>query len=160
MKRLIIAGAVALSAAAVAVPAVIMSAAPAGASSAAAGTQFAADRATMGAASDVFDQAFQAWEKSGAPTSQTSSFVSVYVAAIVAEDHKLLDQSWPAGTMADIDAVVQNDAAVEGAVSALPSQTSASLSGWFTSFDQGAATAVADANIVRRDLGLPLASTS
>ncbi len=87
--------------------------------------------------------------------------VNTYVLAIVAQDHKLLSQSWPAGSIADIDAVVRGDAAVEGVVAVLSGLApSSSDTDWFIAYSQNAATAVADANIVRRDLGLPLSSYS
>jgi hypothetical protein len=158
MKRLFVAAAAALSAAAVAVPTIIMGGGPAGASSAAA--QFTADRAALTAASGAFVQAFDTWQKSGGAFSQTSSFVNVYVSAIVTEDHKLLDQSWPAAATSDIDAIVRGDAAVEGVVSALPGLNSSASADFFIIYDQDANIAVADANIVRHDLGLPLASSS
>lgn len=86
---------------------------------------------------------------------------SLSVSALEAQDHMLLNQSWPAGAIADIDAVVRGDAAVQGVVSSLPGlPSSSSDTDWFIAFDQGAAVGVADANIVRHDLGLPLASYS
>jgi hypothetical protein len=158
MKKIFVAAAAALSIA-VAASTAVVSAGPASASSA--GAQFTADRAALGAASRAFDQAFTAWERSGGSIAQTSSFVDVYAAALEAQDHRLLGQSWPAGAIADIDAVVRGDAAVEGVVSALPGLPSASSdTDWFIAFDQDAAVGVADANIVRHDLGLPLASYS
>ena len=159
MKRVFVAAAAALSVAAAATSTVVMSAGPAGASSA--GAQFTADRAALGTASSAFDQAFAAWERSGKSIAQTSSFADVYVSAL--EDHKLLNQTWPAAAIADIDAVVRGDAAVQGVVSALPdlaSSSSSSDTDWFIAFNQDAAVGVADANIVRHDLGLPLASYS
>ena len=97
-----------------------------------------------------------AWEKSGKPYAQTSSFVSVYVLAIEAQDHKLLSQSWPAGAIADIDALVRGDAAVEGVVAVLAGLASSSSdTDWFIAYSQDAATAVANANIVRRDPRAP-----
>ncbi len=160
MKKVFVAAAAALSVAAAATSTVVMSAGPAGASSA--GAQFTADRAALGTASSAFDQAFAAWERSGKSIAQTSSFADVYVSALEAQDHRLLNQSWPAGAIADIDAVVRGDAAVQGVVSALPDLASSSSSNtdWFIAFNQDAAVGVADANIVRHDLGLPLASYS
>lgn len=159
MNRLFAAAAAGLAVAALAVPAAVMSAAPANASSA--GLQFAADRQTLNAASNAFAQSFEAWQRSGAPYAQASSFVKVYVSAIVAEDHKLLSQSWPAGAIGDIDAVVRGDAAVEGVVAILSGLApSSSDTDWFVAYSQDAFTGVADANIVRRDLGLPLAASS
>ncbi|MGO9658893.1 MAG: hypothetical protein ACLQVK_01400 [Acidimicrobiales bacterium] len=159
MKKIFVAAAAALSVA-VAASTAVVSAGPASASPA--GAQFTADRAALGAASRAFDQAFTAWERSGGSIAQTSSFVDAYAAALEAQDHRLLGQSWPAGAIADIDAVVRGDAAVEGVVSALPGLPSSSSSDtdWFIAFDQDAAVGVADANIVRHDLGLPLASYS
>jgi hypothetical protein len=50
---------------------------------------------------------------------------------------------------------------VRGVVSSLPGlPSSSSDTDWFIAFDQGAAVGVADANIVRHDLGLRLASYS
>jgi len=159
MKKVFVAAAAALSVAAAATSTVVISAGSAGASSA--GAQFAADRVVLNAASNAFSQAFVAWEKSGESYAQTSSFVDGYVSAIEAQDHKLLSQSWPAGTIADIDAVVRGDAAVEGVVAVLTGfASSSSDTDWFIAYSQNAATAVADANIVRHDLGLPLASYS
>ena len=159
MKKVFVAAAAALSVAAAATSTVVMSAGPAGASSA--GAQFTADRAALGTASSAFDQAFAAWERSGKSIAQTSSFADVYVSALEAQDHRLLNQSWPAGAIADIDAVVRGDAAVQGVVSALPDLASSSSdTDWFIAFNQDAAVGVADANIVRHDLGLPLASYS
>jgi hypothetical protein len=159
MKKVLLAAAAALSVAAAASSALVMSAGPASAS--AAGAQFTADRATLNAASSAFDQAFSAWEKSGGTIAQTSSFANTFTSAIEAEDHKLLNQSWPAGAVADIDSVVRGDAAVEGVVETLPGLPSVSSdTDWFIFFNQDAAVAVADANIVRHDLGLPLASYS
>jgi hypothetical protein len=153
-----VAAAAALSVAAVAIPTVVMSAGPASAS--AAGAQFTADRASLSTASKAFITAFNAWQNKGGSASAAAPFVGTYVTALVAQDHKLLGQSWPAGALADIDAVVRGDAAAEGVVEALLDQTSASISSWYVSYDQAAATGVADANIVRRDLGIPLATTA
>jgi hypothetical protein len=156
MKKVFVAVAAALSVAAAATSTVVMSAGPAGASSA--GAQFTADRAALGTASSAFGQAFSAWERSGKPIAQTSSFADAFASALEAQDHTLLNQSWPAGAIADIDAVVRGDAAIEGVVSALAS--SSSDTDWFIAYNQDAAVGVADANIVRHDLGLPLASFS
>jgi len=161
MKKVFVAAAAALSVAAAATSTVVISAGSAGASSA--GAQFAADRVVLNAASNAFSQAFVAWEKSGESYAQTSSFVDGYVSAIEAQDHKLLSQSWPARATADIDALVRGDGAVEGVVAVLSdlassSSSSSSDTDWFIAYSQNAATAVADANIVRHDLGLPLAS--
>ena len=159
MNRLGIAAIGALSVGAVAASTVVMSIGPASASAAAA--QFSADRAGLSAATSAFSQAFTAWERSGKPFTQTSSFVSVYASAIEAQDHTLLSQTWPAGAIADIDSVVRGDAAVEGVVGVLPGlPSSASEAAWFIAFDQDAAVGVADANIVRHDLGLPLSNFS
>jgi hypothetical protein len=159
MNKVFVAAAAALSVAAVAASTVVMSAGPASASSA--GVQFAADRTALAAASSAFDQAFAAWERSGKPITQTLSFADTYGSALEAQDHKLLGQSWPAGAIADIDAVVRGDAAVEGVAITLPRLPSASSdTDWFIAFNEAAAVAVADANIVRHDLGLPLASYS
>jgi hypothetical protein len=85
----------------------------------------------------------------------------VYALAIEAQDHKLLSQNWPARAIADIDALVRGDGAVEGVVAVLSGLASSSSdTDWFIAYSQDAATAVADANIVRHDLGLPLASYS
>jgi hypothetical protein len=158
MKKLLAGAATVLSVAAVTVPTVALAGGTASASSA--GAQFAADRATLNAASNTFAQAFEAWEKSGGPVSQTSSFVGTYVSAMVAEDHKLLSQGWPAKATSDINTLVRGDAAVEGVVSSLPSISSSTAGDWFIVYNQDAAVAVADANVVRHDLGLPLASTA
>ena len=159
MKKVFVAAAAALSVAVAAASTVVMSAGPAGASSA--GAQFTADRVALSAASNVFSQAFTAWEKSGQSFAQTSSFVRVYALAIEAQDHKLLSQNWPARAIADIDALVRGDGAVEGVVAVLSGLASSSSdTDWFIAYSQDAATAVADANIVRHDLGLPLASYS
>jgi hypothetical protein len=159
MKKIFVAAAAALSVAAATTTTAIMSAGPASAS--AAGAQFTADRAALSGASNAFTQAFVAWEKSGAPYAQASSFVDAYASAIEAQDHKILSQSWPAGAVADINAVVRGDAAVEGVVAILSGlATSSSDTDWFIAYSQDAATAVADANIVRRDLGVPLSSYS
>lgn len=159
MRKVIVAATAALSVAAVAASTLVMSAGPASASSA--GAQFAADRTQLSAASTAFDQAFVAWEKSGQSYAQTSSFVDTYVSAIEAQDHKLLNQAWPAGATADIDALVRGDGAVEGVVAVLPGLASSSSdTDWFIAYSQDASTGVADANIVRHDLGLPLASYS
>jgi hypothetical protein len=159
MKKLLVAAAAAMSAAAVAaVPGVALAGGRASVSSAAA--QFAADRATLNAASVTFGQAFEAWEKSGGSSAETSSFVDTFVSAIVAQDHKLLGQSWPAADISDIDTLVRGDAAVEGVVSSLVDISSSSYGYWFIVYNEDAAVGVADANIVRRDLGLPLASSS
>ena len=160
MKRFIVAAAAMLSVAAVAVPAVVVTAGQAGASSA--GAQFTTDRQTLNAASGAFVQAFEAWQGSGKAFSTTSSFAGKYVSAIVSEDHKLLMQSWPSGAKADIDNLVRGDAAVEGVVGSLPvlPSSTTSESEWFITYDQDVSSAVGDANIVRADLGLPLASTS
>jgi hypothetical protein len=159
MKKVFVAAAAALSVAAAATSSVVMSAGPASAS--AAGAQFTADRVALSVASNTFSQAFEAWERSGGSYAKASSFVNVYVSAMEAQDHKLLSQSWPAGTIADIDAVVRGDAAVEGVVGILSGLASSSSdTDWFIAYSQDASTAVADANIVRHDLGLPLASYS
>jgi hypothetical protein len=158
MHKIFIATAAVLSVAAAATSTVVMSAGTAGASSA--GAQFTADRTALGTASSAFDQAFAAWERSGKSIAQTTSFVEVYASALESQDHTLLNQSWPAGAIADIDALVRGDAAVEGVVSTLPDLSSSSDADWFIAFNQGAAVGVADANIVRHDLGLPLASFS
>jgi hypothetical protein len=159
MNKVFVAAAAALSVAAAAASTLVMSVGPAGASSA--GAQFSADRAALSAAGNAFSQAFTAWEKSGQSFAQTSSFVSVYVSAIEVQDHKLLSQSWPTRTTADIDALVRGDGAVEGVVAVLSALASSSSdTDWFIAYSQDAATAVADANIVRHDLGLPLASYS
>jgi hypothetical protein len=160
MKKRLAAAATMFSFAALAVPAVVITADQAGASSA--GAQFATDRQTMNAASSAFIQAFNAWERGGGSFSATSSFVGKYVSAIVSEDHKLLTQNWPAGGKTDIDSLVRGDAAVEGVVGSLPvlPSSTTSESEWFVTYDQDVASAVADANIVREDLGLPLASSS
>lgn len=57
---------------------------------------------------------------------------------------------------------MRGDGAVEGVVAVLSGLASSSSSDtdWFIAYGQDAATAVADANIVRHDLGLPLASYS
>ena len=131
------------------------------AAASAAGAQFTANRTALSAASSAFDQAFVAWERSGKPITQTASFADAYVSALESQGHTLISQSWPAGAIADIDAVVRGDAAVEGVVSALPGlPSSSSVTDWFIAFDQDAAIGVADANIVRHDLGIPLASYS
>jgi len=159
MKKVFIAAAAALSVSAVAASTLFVSVGSAGAS--AAGAQFTADRVALSAASNAFAQQFSAWEKSGQPYSQASSFVTTYVNAIEAQDHKLLSQSWPGGSIADINALVRGDAAVEGVVAVLPDlATSSSDTDWFIAYSQDAAAAVANANIVRHDLGLPLASYS
>ena len=159
MKKLFVAAAAALSVAAAAASTLVNRAGPAGASSA--GAQFTADRVALSAASNAFSQAFTAWEKSGQSFAQTSSFVSVYVSAIEAQDHKLLSQSWPTRATADIDSLVRGDGAVEGVVAVLSGLASSSSdTDWFIAYSQDAGTAVADANIVRHDLGLPLASYS
>ncbi|HTV11655.1 MAG TPA: hypothetical protein VME20_07315 [Acidimicrobiales bacterium] len=159
MKKVFVAAAAALSVAAAATSTVVMSTGSAGASSA--GAQFTADRNVLGAASSAFDQAFTAWEKSGNSIAQTSSFADAYISALETEDHTLLNQGWPAGAIADIDAVVRGDAAVEGVVATLPGlPSSSSETDWFIAFNQDAAVGVADANIVRHDLGLPLKSFS
>lgn len=159
MKKVFVAATAALSVAAVAASTLVMSAGPADASSA--GAQFTADRAALSKASNTFSQAFTAWERSGQSYAQTSSFVGVYALAIEAQDHKLLNQSWPARAVADIDALVRGDGAVEGVVAVLSGLApSSSDTDWFIAYSQDAATGVADANIVRHDLGLPLASYS
>jgi hypothetical protein len=154
MKKLYVAAAAALSVVAVAVPAAVMSGASASASSA--GAQFTADRTAMAAASGTFTQAFGAWERSGASYTQTSPFVNAYVTAIAAQDHKLLSQTWPAGVISDIDMVVRSDAAVQGTIQSLSG--SSSDPDFFLSYDQDAAVSIADSNIVRHDLGIPLAA--
>lgn len=156
MKKLLVAAASALSVAAVAVPTIVLAGGSASASSAAA--QFSADRATLNTASNAFGQAFQAWEKSGEPNSDTSSFVSTYVSAMVAEDHELLNQGWPAKAAPDIDTLVRSDAAVQGVVASLPGISSSSAALWFTQYDQDADVAIAEANVVRHELGLALSS--
>jgi hypothetical protein len=159
MKKVFVAAAAALSVTAVAASTLVISAGSAGAS--AAGARFTADRVVLSAASDAFSQQFAAWQKSGQPYSQASSFVTVYASAIEAQDHKLLSQSWPGGSISDIDALVRGDAAVEGVVLVLSGlAASSSDTDWFIVYAQDAAIAVADANIVRHDLGLPLASYS
>lgn len=159
MKKVFVTAAAALSVAAATAFAAVVGAGPAAAS--AAGAQFTADRTALSAASSAFDQAFVAWESSGKPITQTASFADAYVSALESQGHTLISQSWPAGAIADIDAVVRGDAAVEGVVSALPGlPSSSSVTDWFIAFDQDAAIGVADANIVRHDLGIPLASYS
>ncbi len=159
MKKAFVLVAASLSVAAGATSAVVMSAGPASAS--AAGAQFTADRVALSVASNTFTQAFISWERSDEPYADSSSFVDAYTAAVEAQDHKLLNQSWPASTVADIDGVVRGDAAVEGVVGVLPGLASSSSdTDWFIAYSQDASTAIADANIVRHDLGLPLASYS
>jgi hypothetical protein len=160
MKKVFFAATAALFVAAAGTSAVVMSAGPAAASSA--GAQFKADRTALSAASSAFSQAFSAWQSSGKPISQTSSFANAYASAIETDDHTLLSQGWPTGSIADIDALVRGDAAVEGVVVTLPGLASSATSDtdWFIAFNQDAAVAVADANVVRRDFGLPLASLS
>jgi hypothetical protein len=158
MKKAFLAAAAALSVTAAAASAVVMSAGPAGASSA--GAQFVADRTTLATASRAFDQAFVAWERSGKGTAQTSSFAAAYASALDAQGHTLLNQKWPAGAVVDIDALVRGDAAVEGVVAGLPGLGSSSVGAWLIAFNQGAAVGVANANVVRHDLGLPLVSFS
>lgn len=154
MNKAFIAAAAALSVAAVAVSTVVLSAGAASASSA--GAQFSADRAAVAAADKAFGTSFVAWEKSGQPASATTPFVNTYVAAIESDDQKLLNQSWPARAVADIDAVVRGDGAVEGVLDTLPSMNpSSTLTQWFLAYNADAASTVASANVVRHDLGLP-----
>jgi len=157
VMRNIFIGAAGLGIVAAATSTVVLSAGPASASSA--GAQFTADRAALGTASSAFTRAFSAWERGGASTAQTSSFVDAYASAIETEDRTLLNQSWPAGTVVNIDTVVRGDAAVEGVVLSLPDEASSSSdAGWILAYNQDAAATVANANIVRHNFGLPLKS--
>jgi hypothetical protein len=159
MNRVFVAAAAALSVAAVAGSTVVLSAGAASAASA--GARFTADRAALATADKAFSTSFVAWETSGKPASDTTSFVNTYVAAIESDDHNLLNQSWPAGAVADIDAVVRGDGAVVGVVDTLPSMSpSSTLTQWFLAYNADAASTVASANVVRHDLGLPLQSFS
>jgi hypothetical protein len=157
LRNILIGAAAALSVVAATTSTVVLSAGSASASSA--GAQFTADRSAEGNANKAFIQAFSTWERSGAPTSQTSSFIDKYALSIEADDRLMLNQSWPAGTVADIDALIRSDATVEGVILSLPDQVSSSSdAGWFLAYSQAAAATVANANIVRHNFGLPFDS--
>jgi hypothetical protein len=90
---------------------------------------------------------------------QTQAFVRPYASELTAFSRELLSQRWPVKVSSDVQALARDMANFTGDVETLPSINVFGVSQWLSSFARDENLSGVSANIVRSDLGLPLAKS-
>jgi hypothetical protein len=118
--------------------------------------QYLADVGPVNTAMDKFSAALTKWGDANGTAAQTTVFVKPAVAALKTFDHRVLTQRWPTKAAGAVETLASDTAAISGDISGLPAVNILSESKWSTTFDRDFTILGTAANIVRKDLGLPL----
>lgn len=122
-----------------------------------AATQYLRDVGPVNAAGVKFSAAFNKWGKANGTGAQTTVFVRPYATSLTLFDRKLLSQRWPVKALGDVRTLVRDDAGFVADIEELPSLNILNVSQWSAPFLRDGNAMAVSADIVRSDLGLPLA---
>lgn len=121
----------------------------------AAATQYLGDDASFSTARTAYQTDFTAWLAAHKPSSETTSFVDPFVAACHTFEQELQSQKWPAADKSSIRRFAASLGVVATDVNSLPTVTLATGTAWGDKLTKDSATSLADAEKVRKELGLP-----
>ena len=123
---------------------------------AAAGAAYLADVQKVDVGVNDFTKALR---ESGATTAaQAATEAAPAIAALATFQTTLTTYPWPKAVVPAITALIGASTAIEGDLKSIGSQTAKSIGAWNQQFGRDGERSHADANVVRRELGLPPAS--
>jgi hypothetical protein len=123
-----------------------------------AAVRYLKDAGPVNSAANAFMAGFTKWNRDkNATMAQTESFARPYAAKVTVFYRELLGQKWSAKASRDIQALARDMANVAGDIESLSTINVFNVSAWMSTFARDENASGVSADIVRSDLGLPLA---